>query len=140
MNSVRPLIRILSIAATMLVVSGCASGLFKFSPNYIARQVEIKGLQFDQAIKYTGPTIQSRGASSFPEDIQLARLYAERSKATNEVSYYVLADVLYPSGLRYYQRATFGDSSSTPVKTLWFADNPCIGQRCNKSYSVRFPV
>lgn len=140
MNSVRQLTRVLLIATTMLVVSGCASGLFHFSPNHIARQVEIKGQYFDKVIKYTGPTVYSRGKRSVPEDIHLARLYAERSKASGEVRYFVLADVLYPSGLRFYQRATFGDSSSAPVKTLWFAENPCTGKRCNKIYSVRFPV
>lgn len=140
MNSVRQLARVLFIATTMLVVTGCASGLFRFSPNHIARQVEIKGQYFDKAIKYTGPTIYSRGKRSVAEDIHLVRLYAERSKASGEVKYFVLADVLYPSGFRFYQRATFGDSSSTPVKTLWFAENPCTGKRCNKIYSVRFPV
>ena len=140
MKSVRLLIRVITLAALIIVVSGCASGLFQYSPNYIARQVEITGQQFDRAIQYTGPTIHSRGFRSFPEDIHLVRLYAERSKHSGELSYFVSADVLYDSGLRFYRKARFDDSSSVVVKTLWFADKTCIDKPCKKTYSVRFPV
>lgn len=140
MMSVRQQIRTLLIASVMLLATGCAFNVSKYSPDEISRLVEMEGVKFDKTIRYTGLTIESKGERSSVEDIHLTRLYAERSKTTGKVNFYVQADVLNPSGMRYYRQARFNDSSSVRVKTLWFAQNPCTGRNCYKRYFMRFPV
>lgn len=137
--SVKQLTSRLLTLSFILLLMGCATPC-DYSLSKIENSVKVTGQYFDKNIKFTGLTIESRGGRSSPQDVHLTRLYAEKSKKTGEVKYYVLADVLYPSGLRYYRRAIFADASSARLDTLWFADNPCEGSGCYNKYSVRFPV
>lgn len=125
----------IALVALVFTMTGCA-----LSPKHIARQVQITGDKYDSHIKYTGPKISAKGKRSYPSDLQLVFLYAERSRKTNEVSYFVRADVLYPSGWRFYRKVSFADSSQRDIDTLWSAKNPCGKPKCLKIYSARFPV
>ncbi len=136
----KKILRLVNFCSMLIVLGGCSGGLFPLTPAQIEQKVEVTGLSFDKKVKYTGPTIHSRGKRSSIEDIQLTRLYAERSKVSDEIEYFVLADIMYPRGVRYYRRARFEDSSWVHLKKIKNAKEQCVTKNCYKTYSVRFPV
>lgn len=121
-------------------VSGCGTTLLNYSACDIQQLVEVSGNEFESTVKYLGPVILSEGERSAKQDVQSLRLYAERAKRTGRIKYYVLTDVRYPKGFRYYRKASFDDSTQVSVKTKWFAENPCSGRHCLKNYSAQLPV
>lgn len=137
---VRRLANSLCVVVLALAASSCATNPWSVNACDIEKRVEISGAEFESSIKYLGPPVRSAGWRSSIDDIHFARLYAERSRRTNNVNYFVKIEIKYAKGWRYYRRAIFADSSKTAVDTQWFAEDSCSGEGCLKVYALQVPV
>ena len=98
---------ILVLAATGLLLAGCATDYSKKPAPAIADATTVKDSAFDAQVRYTGPTLRTerrRGLFMDYHSVSLRSFVDKKSgQSTNQI-YVVLS---YVGGLRFYQTASF---------------------------------